>query len=93
MQTTLRHSVTKAQPRESDVFMKIEKVQGANVPALGFGTFRMKEAECTQAVENALKIGYRHLDTTEIYESEKAVGDGIRAGGIARSELFITIKA
>jgi len=73
--------------------MKIETVQGAKVPALGFGTFRMKGAECTQAVVNALKVGYRHLDTAEIYENEKAVGDGIQAGGIARTDLFITTKA
>jgi len=73
--------------------MKVESVRGANVPALGFGTFRMKDAECTQAVENALKVGYRHLDTAEIYENEKAVGDGIASSGIARSELFITTKA
>ena len=73
--------------------MKIETVHRANVPALGFGTFRMKGAECSQAVENALRIGYRHLDTAEIYENEKAVGDGIRAGGIAREDLFITTKA
>jgi len=73
--------------------MKYENVGGARIPALGFGTFRMKGAECTQAVENALKIGYRHLDTAEIYENEKAVGDGIRSVGIARKDLFITTKA
>jgi diketogulonate reductase-like aldo/keto reductase len=73
--------------------MKYEQVQGARVPALGFGTFRMKGEECAKAVENAIKVGFRHLDTAEIYENEKAVGDGIRASGIDRSELFITTKA
>jgi len=73
--------------------MKYEEVRGARIPALGFGTFRMKDAECTQAVENALKIGYRHLDTAEIYENEKAVGKGIRSSGVAREDLFITTKA
>jgi len=73
--------------------MKFENVQGASVPALGFGTFRMKDDECAQAVENALKIGYRHLDTAEIYENEQAVGEGIKAGGLRREELFITTKA
>jgi len=73
--------------------MKYEQVHGARIPALGFGTFRMKDDECRQAVENAIKIGYRHLDTAEIYENEKAVGEGIAASGIAREELFITTKA
>lgn len=73
--------------------MKYENVRGAKIPALGFGTFRMKGEECTQAVENALKIGYRHLDTAEIYENEKAVGEGIKASGIGREGLFITTKA
>jgi len=73
--------------------MKYEKVTGAQIPALGFGTFRMKDDECAKAVENALKIGYRHLDTAEIYENEKAVGDGIKAVGLPRDELFITTKA
>ena len=73
--------------------MKYENVRGARIPALGFGTFRMKEEECTQAVANALKIGYRHLDTAEIYENEKAVGKGIATSGIDRGELFITTKA
>jgi len=72
--------------------MKYEEVRGARIPALGFGTFRMKGDECTQAVENALKIGYRHLDTAEIYDNEKAVGEGIRSEGIDRKDLFITTK-
>ena len=73
--------------------MKYEEVHGARIPALGFGTFRMKEDVCSQAVENAIKIGYRHLDTAEIYENEKFVGAGIQAGGIDRRDLFITTKA
>ena len=73
--------------------MKVENARGAKIPALGFGTFRMKGEECTQAVENALKVGYRHLDTAEIYENEKAVGDGMASFDIDRNELFITTKA
>jgi 2,5-diketo-D-gluconate reductase B len=75
------------------VEMKYEEARGARIPALGFGTFRMKGEECTQAVENALKVGYRHLDTAEIYENEKAVGAGITASGLGREDLFITTKA
>jgi 2,5-diketo-D-gluconate reductase B len=69
------------------------KSHGVRVPALGFGTFRMKGEECTQAVENALEIGFRHLDTAEIYENEAAVGQAIAASSVARRDLFITTKA
>ncbi len=73
--------------------MKYEEIQGTRIPALGFGTFRMRGAECTQAVEAALEIGYRHLDTARIYNNEEAVGEGIRASGVPRKNLFITSKA
>jgi 2,5-diketo-D-gluconate reductase B len=73
--------------------MKIENVRGARIPALGFGTFRMRGEECAQAVENALRLGYRHLDTAEIYGNEKAVGEGMASVGIDRTKLFITTKA
>ena len=73
--------------------MEYVEVQGARVPALGFGTFRMTGSECAQAVEQAIQTGYRHIDTAEIYENEKSVGEGIRAAGVRREELFITTKA
>jgi len=73
--------------------MEYVEVQGARVPALGFGTFRMKGSECAQAVEHAIQAGYRHIDTAEIYENEESVGEGIRAAGVRREELFITTKA
>ncbi len=66
---------------------------GVSVPALGFGTFRMKGEECARAVENALRVGFRHLDTAEIYENEEAVAHGIAAAGVARKDLFVTTKA
>ena len=69
------------------------QAHGATIPALGFGTFRMKGEECAQAVENAIGVGYRHLDTAEIYENEEAVGQGIASSGIDRGQLFITTKA
>ena len=73
--------------------MEYVEVQGARVPALGFGTFRMKGSECAQAVEHAIQAGYRHIDTAEIYENEESVGEGIRAAGVRREALFITTKA
>ncbi len=73
--------------------MEFIRLGGAEVPALGFGTFRMKGDECAEAVERALTAGYRHLDTAEIYGNEEDVARGIRSSGVDRSELFITTKA
>jgi 2,5-diketo-D-gluconate reductase B len=69
------------------------KSHGFSVPALGFGTFRMKGDECARAVENAIRVGFRHLDTAEIYENEAAVAQGMDAAGIDRHKLFLTTKA
>ncbi len=66
---------------------------GVEVPVLGFGTFQItdpKEAE--EAVRNAIKSGYRHIDTAQSYLNEEAVGRGIKASGVDRKELFITTK-
>jgi 2,5-diketo-D-gluconate reductase B len=73
--------------------MIYEELHGVRVPVLGFGTFRMSAEECAKAVENAIAVGYRHLDTAVIYENEEAVAEGIAASGIDRDELFITTKA
>jgi 2,5-diketo-D-gluconate reductase B len=73
--------------------MSYVDAERARVPALGFGTFRMVGEECSRAVAGAIAVGYRHLDTAEIYENEEAVAAGVREAGVARSDLFITTKA
>ena len=66
---------------------------GINMPILGFGVFRITdEKECEEIVLNALKAGYRHIDTASAYGNEKAVGKAIKKSGIAREELFVTTK-
>lgn len=65
---------------------------GAKIPALGFGTFRMTNPDTQRMVTHALKLGFRHIDTAQIYGNEAAVGDGIAASGITRSEFFLTTK-
>lgn len=65
---------------------------GMEMPKLGFGTFRLKDEECTEAVAGAVECGYRLIDTAEAYGNEAAVGEGIRRSGIDRSELFIVTK-
>ncbi len=66
--------------------------QGIRMPRLGFGTFRMQGDVCRAAVESALALGYRHLDTAEMYANEEDVGAAIAASGIPRGELHVTTK-
>lgn len=65
---------------------------GISLPRLGLGTFRMQGAACQAAVENALALGYRHIDTAEMYGNEEVVGAAIAASGIARGDLHVTTK-
>jgi diketogulonate reductase-like aldo/keto reductase len=63
---------------------------GAEIPAIGFGTSSL--GNCDEIVANALKLGYRHLDTAWKYGTERGVGDGMRASGVPRSEIFLCTK-
>jgi 2,5-diketo-D-gluconate reductase A len=65
---------------------------GVVLPALGFGVFQSPPEETTAAVETALGVGYRHIDTAAAYGNEREVGEGIRRSGIDRSEVFIETK-
>jgi 2,5-diketo-D-gluconate reductase B len=67
-------------------------VHGARIPALGFGTYGMAEADVRRMIPLALKAGFRHIDTAQVYGNEAGVGAGWVASGLARSELFITTK-
>jgi len=67
-------------------------VQGCAVPALGFGTWQLEGDDCEHAVRTALEIGYRHIDTAQMYGNEASVGRAIAAGGVDRAELFVTTK-
>ncbi|MDB5502273.1 MAG: dkgB [Tardiphaga sp.] len=66
--------------------------QGIAMPKLGLGTFRLQGDACRAAVESALGLGYRHIDTAEMYGNEDGVGAGIKESGIARGELHVTTK-
>jgi diketogulonate reductase-like aldo/keto reductase len=72
--------------------MKLLPVQTENMPALGFGTWRLSGDECVRAVDFALNNDYRHIDTAQIYENEAEVGDGIKKSGVARENIFLTTK-
>ena len=65
---------------------------GNTVPQLGFGVFQIKPKEMAEAMGKALAVGYRHIDTAEMYGNEKEVGEAIRAAGLKREDVFITSK-
>ena len=67
-------------------------VDGLAIPLLGFGTWQLEPADARRMVAEALRIGYRHIDTAWIYHNEKAVGEGIRDSGVAREDIFLTTK-
>ncbi|UPY36786.1 aldo/keto reductase [Sediminicoccus sp. KRV36] len=62
------------------------------MPALGLGTWPLKGQDCEEAVESALGLGYRHIDTAEMYGNEAAVGAGLATSGIPRGDIFLTTK-
>jgi 2,5-diketo-D-gluconate reductase B len=68
------------------------QTQGISLPRLGLGTFRMQGDVCRAAVESALALGYRHIDTAEMYGNEDAIGAAIASSGVARKDLHITTK-
>ena len=72
--------------------MDVIESHGARIPILGFGTMTLKEDQCVQLVEASLKLGYRHLDTAQMYSNEREVGSGMRGSGLKREDIFLTTK-
>ncbi|QZT63724.1 aldo/keto reductase [Mycolicibacterium austroafricanum] len=70
----------------------IELNDGTNIPQLGFGVFQIPPADTAAAVRTALEIGYRHIDTAEMYQNEQGVGQGVRDAGIDRAKVYVTSK-
>ena len=71
---------------------KITLNDGNTIPQLGFGVFQIEPEDTAEAVSKALEIGYRHIDTAQMYGNEKEVGEGIRDSGIDRDDIFVTSK-
>jgi 2,5-diketo-D-gluconate reductase A len=65
---------------------------GVEIPQLGFGVYQIKPEETVEATSAALEIGYRHIDTAEMYGNEKEVGEAVRRSGVPREEVFVTSK-
>lgn len=72
--------------------MHFVESNGARIPALGLGTWDIRGQTCVEIVTEGLKLGYRHVDTAAAYENEVQVGEGIRASGVAREDIFLTTK-
>ena len=70
----------------------IQLHDGTSIPQLGFGVFQIDPADTAEAVTQALEVGYRHIDTAEMYGNEKEVGEALRSSGIARDEVYVTSK-
>ncbi len=72
--------------------MQFVSANGARIPIVGLGTWELRGRTCARVVEQALRLGYRHIDTAEMYDNEREVGEGLRASGVKRDEVFITTK-
>ncbi len=72
--------------------MQFVEANGAKIPAIGLGTWELRGRTCARLVEQALKLGYRHIDTAQVYENEREVGEGLRASRVRRDDVFVTTK-
>jgi len=72
--------------------MQLVEANGARIPAIGLGVMTLKEETCIKAVDAALRMGYRHVDTAQMYGNERETGEGLRASGVPRGEVFVTTK-
>src|ERR1700692_1917428 len=72
--------------------MDVIESHGAKIPVIGLGTMTLKDNLCVEIVEAALHLGYRHLDTAQNYGNEREVGEGLRASGVPRQDVFLTTK-
>src|SRR5579884_2986976 len=71
--------------------MQAVEVKGFRIPSVGLGTWTLRGRDCARLVEQAIRIGYRHIDTAQMYDNEREVGEGVRNSG-KRSEVVVTTK-
>jgi 2,5-diketo-D-gluconate reductase B len=72
--------------------MPVVAAHGARIPPVGLGTWELRGRACARIVEQALRLGYRHVDTAQMYDNEREIGDGVRASGVKRDDVFVTTK-
>ena len=70
----------------------IELSNGVKMPMIGYGVYQVDPAECERCVSDALRVGYRMVDTAQAYHNEEGVGQAVAKSGILREELFLVVK-
>ena len=71
--------------------MQTVEAKGFKIPIVGLGTWALRGRDCARLTEQAIRIGYRHIDTAQMYDNEREVGEGVRASGL-RAEVMVTTK-
>lgn len=72
--------------------MQYKNVQGIEIPEIGLGTYKLHDRDCTNAVRMALDLGYRHIDTAQMYKNEREIGEAISVSNVSREDIFLTTK-
>ena len=77
--------------KASQSAMRMVEAKGFKIPTVGLGTWALRGRDCVRLTEQAIRIGYRHIDTAQMYDNEREVGEGVRASGL-RAEVMVTTK-
>jgi 2,5-diketo-D-gluconate reductase B len=72
--------------------MQYKNIQGLEVPEIGLGTYKLHDRECSQIVRKALDIGYRHIDTAQMYKNERAIAEALNVSNVPREDIFLSTK-
>ncbi|MGK7370700.1 MAG: aldo/keto reductase [Candidatus Halalkalibacterium sp. M3_1C_030] len=72
--------------------MQYKNVQGIDIPEIGLGTYKLHDRECSNAVRMALDLGYRHIDTAQMYKNEREIGEALSVSNVPREDIFLTTK-
>lgn len=72
--------------------MQYKNIQGLDVPEIGLGTYKLHDRECERVLRSALDIGYRHIDTAQMYKNEREIGKALSVSNIPREDIFLTTK-
>lgn len=74
------------------VQMQYKNIQGLDVPEIGLGTYKLHDRECERVIRNALDIGYRHIDTAQMYKNEREIGEALSVSNVSREDVFLSTK-
>lgn len=72
--------------------MQYKNIQGLDVPEIGLGTYKLHDRECSRVIRAALDIGYRHIDTAQMYKNEREIGEALSVSNVPREDIFLSTK-